>query len=71
MPLGKVLLSFSARLPMIIGTMLFVYLASTTLALRGLISSSRLVIKALKKGDIADAREKLSMIVGRDTDALE
>jgi adenosylcobinamide-phosphate synthase len=68
--LGKVLLSFTSRLPMMIGTILFIYLASTTLALRGLISSSRLVIKALKNGDIVEAREKLSMIVGRDTDAL-
>jgi len=68
--LGKFLLSFTSRLPMIAGTILFIYLVSTTLALRGLISSSRLVIKALRKGDIANAREKLSMIVGRDTDAL-
>ncbi len=67
---NKALLSFSARLPMIIGMVLFVYLVSTTLALRGLISSSRLVIKALKEGDIVDARRKLSMIVGRDTDSL-
>jgi len=68
--LGKFLLSFTSHLPMIVGTILFIYLVSTTLALRGLISSSRLVINALRKGKIADAREKLSMIVGRDTDAL-
>jgi len=68
--LGKLLLSFTSRLPMIVGILLFIYLVSTTLALRGLISASRLVITAVRKGDIEDARRKLSMIVGRDTDAL-
>lgn len=68
--LGRLLLSFTSRPLLVVGTILFIYLVSTTLALRGLVSASRLVIKALKKGDMVEARERLSMIVGRDTDAL-
>ena len=67
---SRVLLSFTALLPMVLGTALFIYLASTTLALRGLISSSCLVIGAVKGGDMDGARLNLSMIVGRDTDIL-
>lgn len=47
--------------------MVLVYLTSTTIAIRELISSARSVIEALKGKDIDSARKNLSMIVGRDT----
>ena len=65
------LLSLSTGLLSVIGVCLFVYLVSTTLALRGLIASARLVIIAVKQKRMADARRSLAMIVGRDTQALE
>lgn len=42
----------------------------TTLSTRGLSKESRSVYRSLKSGNIKDARKKLSLIVGRDTQAL-
>jgi adenosylcobinamide-phosphate synthase len=47
-----------------------VLLAAATLALRGLVDASLLVVRDLQRGDILKARSDLSMIVGRDTSAL-
>jgi adenosylcobinamide-phosphate synthase len=69
--ISRFLFSFSGTLTMIIAMFLFIYLASTTLALRGLVSSAHLVMKAVDRKDMADARRQLAMIVGRDTDNLE
>jgi adenosylcobinamide-phosphate synthase len=46
-------------------------LAYTTLAARGLADAARSVLKKLDQGDIAGARNELSMIVGRDTQTLD
>lgn len=51
-------------------TVVLVYLVSTTIALRGLTDSARLVIESVKDGSMKAARYKLSMIVGRDTENL-
>ena len=50
---------------------LYAWLASTTLALRGLIDSVRAVMAACDEGDIEEARAQLALIVGRDTDELD
>ncbi len=55
----------------ILGSLLTVWLISTTLATRGLIVSVRNVIQAVKQNSIDTARKSLSMIVGRDTRQLE
>jgi adenosylcobinamide-phosphate synthase len=68
---SRILFSFSGSLTAIVAMALFVYLASTTLALRGLISSARLVTKAVDGRDLPEARRKLAMIVGRDTANLD
>jgi adenosylcobinamide-phosphate synthase len=68
--LGRFLFSFSNFFLALLGAAVFVYLVSTTLALRGLVDSARLVISAIERGEIGDARSKLAMIVGRDTDTL-
>ena len=49
---------------------LLIYLTSTTIAVRELINSARAVIEAATNSNIESARERLSMIVGRDTHAL-
>ncbi len=67
---GRLLLSFSGRPLTVIGTLAFVYLASTTLALRGLIGAARQVIAAVRGKSLSVARQRLAMIVGRDTDNL-
>ncbi len=54
-----------------IGYAVFVYLVSTTIATRGLLSSSQAVIRELLKGDAESSRLKLSVIVGRDTESLQ
>ncbi|MBI5212103.1 MAG: cobalamin biosynthesis protein CobD [Nitrospirae bacterium] len=49
---------------------LFIYLTSTTIAIRELINSARIVIREVKNKNIENARNNLSMIVGRDTQNL-
>lgn len=50
---------------------IFVCLVSTTIATRELLKSGKAVIDEAGKGNIDDAREKLGMIVGRDTKWLD
>jgi adenosylcobinamide-phosphate synthase len=68
---SRILFSVSGTLTVIVAMALFIYLASTTLALRGIISSARLVMKAVDGRDLPEARRKLAMIVGRDTVDLD
>ncbi|MBI5049369.1 MAG: cobalamin biosynthesis protein CobD [Nitrospirae bacterium] len=51
--------------------LIFIYLVSTTLATHGLVKSAAVIIKTLKNNDTDSAREKLSQIVGRDTQNLD
>lgn len=51
-------------------TVLGVYLLYTALAWKDLKVEPGLAVKALQKGDIALARQKLSLVVGRDTQNL-
>ncbi len=53
------------------GAIITVLLASLTLATRSLYDESKIVLNALNRGNIEDARKNLSMIVGRDTDRLD
>ena len=55
----------------VLGSVLSVALAYTTLAARGLADAGRGVLSHLDAGDIARARVELSMIVGRDTMQLD
>ncbi len=50
---------------------LLVYFTSTTIATNDLIKSCKSVIDALNSKDREDARKKLGMIVGRDTNQLD
>jgi adenosylcobinamide-phosphate synthase len=69
--LERFLLSLSGNVTRIVGTVLFTYLASTTLALRGLVGSANQVRDAVERGNLMEARQRLSLIVGRDTEELE
>jgi adenosylcobinamide-phosphate synthase len=62
--------NFSLRASYLLFAML-VYLSSTTFATNDLIKSCKAVIDALNTGNKENAREKLSMIVGRDTKQLD
>ncbi|MBN2654731.1 MAG: cobalamin biosynthesis protein CobD [Nitrospirae bacterium] len=62
--------SISGTILAVISSIVIIWLASTTIALRELVSSAKDVINALSSGDIAGARQSLSMIVGRDTQVL-
>jgi adenosylcobinamide-phosphate synthase len=66
----KALLWPSEGIFKIIGAVTLVYLTSTTLALRELITSAQQVINAIREGALEKARADLSMIVGRDTESL-
>ena len=66
----KMIAHFSGGVLGVIGAVLIVYLVATTIAMRGLVDSARLVIRSIKEGNLVDARFHLSMIVGRDTGDL-
>jgi len=53
------------------GMIVTALLASMTLATRSLYDESKVVLKALNRGNIEEARKSLSMIVGRDTENLD
>lgn len=53
------------------GTALAVYLAYTTISVRGLADGAKEVMEPLKNGDLDLARRGLSMVVGRDTAGLD
>lgn len=63
----KIITWFSSNILMIISMIVLVYLISTTIALRELMNSAILVIEAVKDRSIKVARQRLSVIVGRDT----
>lgn len=54
----------------IVGVFIQIYLISTTIAIKGLSSAAKEVLVPLVNGNLTEARVKLSMIVGRDTEGL-
>ena len=68
---SAVLLFFASSCSPLLGFIIAVVLAYTTLAARDLARSARNVLVHLEGGDIAGARHALSMIVGRDTAGLD
>lgn len=63
-------MSLTSHFLLLTSYLLLIYLTSTTTAVRELINSARAVIEAVTNSNIEFARERLSMIVGRDTHAL-
>ncbi|MDO8746981.1 MAG: adenosylcobinamide-phosphate synthase CbiB, partial [Thermodesulfovibrionales bacterium] len=63
-------MSLTSHFLLLTSYLLLVYLTSTTIAIRELVNSARAVIEAVTNSNIEFARERLSMIVGRDTHAL-
>ncbi|RXZ01957.1 cobalamin biosynthesis protein CobD [Fictibacillus sp. S7] len=64
------LIFFAYSVHMILGVCLESILISTTIAARGLKEAGRSVYDPLVRGDLEEARTKLSWIVGRDTQGL-
>ncbi|MFA9558474.1 adenosylcobinamide-phosphate synthase CbiB [Evansella sp. AB-rgal1] len=67
--LGGVYLAYKTHF--IIGIVVEIYIISTTIAIKGLSSAAMDVFSPLTQGNMKEARKKLSMIVGRDTDQLQ
>ncbi len=65
------LLKVSSRLHPLAGEATVVFLLYTTIAARDLARHSRKVYETLKKGAISEARRKVGLIVGRDTENLD
>lgn len=65
------LLMAAGRIHPLAGQAAAVFLSATCLASRSLHAESAVVARALLDGDLATARQRLSWIVGRDTDRLE
>ena len=63
-------MSLTSHFLLLTSYLLLIYLTSTTIAVRELINSARAVIEAVTNSNIEFARERLSIIVGRDTHAL-
>lgn len=53
-----------------LGIAVHLWLLSTTLAVKSLSQHARMVAQPLLRGDLATARQKVAMIVGRDTEHL-
>ncbi len=68
---GMLLIEFTGALDSLLAQAVAVWLAYTTLATRGLHQESARVVEALRNKDLTLARERLAMIVSRDTGALE
>jgi adenosylcobinamide-phosphate synthase len=69
--LTRLILDQTRRLHPRFGDAVEVLLASTCLAARNLDDEARQVLRALMAGDLALARQRLSRIVGRDTQTLD
>ncbi|MDV6379206.1 adenosylcobinamide-phosphate synthase CbiB [Sporosarcina sp. GW1-11] len=65
------LVSFSYRLHLFAGIAIEAVLIAAGLAQKSLKDAAMLVYEPLQSGDLKEAREKLSWIVGRDTDTLD
>ena len=64
------ILKTAFNLNLYFGIILNVYLFSTTIAIKGLAKAGSNIYRALESKDIKLARQKISMIVGRDTDNM-
>lgn len=65
------LIELAARLDTLLAQVVVIWLAYSTLATRCLHQESSRVVDALRSGNLAAARERLGMIVSRDTSELE
>ncbi|HWO95839.1 MAG TPA: adenosylcobinamide-phosphate synthase CbiB [Bacillus sp. (in: firmicutes)] len=68
--LSFALVFLAHQLHPVVGVLTQIYLISTTIAIKGLSSAAKSVLSPLAEGNLVEAREKLSMIVGRDTENL-
>lgn len=67
----RALSSFNDKVIITAGVIIIVYFTSTTIATRELINSAKLIFRSINNKNIEQARRRLGMIVGRDTDSLD
>jgi adenosylcobinamide-phosphate synthase len=65
------LLRFLRQVPPTAAVLVALYLAYSTLSVRGLADAGTTVVRHLRQKDLAGARASLAMIVGRDTETLD
>lgn len=68
--LGLLITLAAYALHIVVGIIVEAFVIATTIAAKGLADAAGDVYNPLKNGDLDDARKKLSLIVGRDTDGL-
>ena len=68
---GWGLIEFAGRYHPLAGDIISILILYTCFALRDLIAHSRNVFNALKKDDLAEARKRVGMIVGRNPSGLD
>jgi len=64
-------IEISKRIHPLLGTLVWIYVAYTTFAIKDLCVKARDILRELEKGSLVNARHRLSMIVGRDTQHLQ
>ncbi len=69
--LAYLFIEISKRIHPLLGTAAGIYVAYTTLAIKDLCVKAKDILRELEKGSIVNARHRLSMIVGRDTQCLQ
>ncbi len=69
--LAYLFIELSKRVHPLLGTLSWIYTAYTTFAIKDLWVKARAVLRELETGSIDSARNRLSMIVGRDTQHLQ
>jgi len=68
--LAYLFITFAGKLNPLLGSLAGVYLGYTTLSVKDLFLKSKAVLKKIEANSLAEARIKLSQIVGRDTQNL-
>ncbi|HXG83423.1 MAG TPA: adenosylcobinamide-phosphate synthase CbiB, partial [Pyrinomonadaceae bacterium] len=68
---AKILLRTARKFDSVFGEAPEIYLAWTTIAARNLLDETGVVLDRLDAGDIENARRRLAMVVGRDTENLD
>jgi len=64
------ILKFSRKLNPFLGNLVWIFLGYTTLSIKDLFLKVKAILEKLKAGALAEARYKISQIVGRDTQDL-
>ncbi len=68
--LAYLVIEFSGKINPYLGSLAWIYLGYTTLSIKDLRVKAKTILRQLEKGSIIESRNRLSKIVGRDTQNL-